>query len=58
MCLVSLRDVSPIVSELCRKLQYSTTEDLAIECFNNVFAKYLFYLDTWLESGEKIYKFF
>ena len=46
MCLVSLRDVSPIVSELCRKLQYSTTEDLAIECFNNVFAKYLFDVDT------------
>ena len=46
MCLISLRDIVPIVSELCRKLLYSTSEDLKIEYFDDVYAKCLFDLDT------------
>ena len=50
MSLVSLRHVLPIVSELCKKWQYSTGEELTVEYFDDAYAKCLFDLGTLLES--------
>ena len=48
-----LRDVPPVVSELHRKLQHKTGQDLTTEYFHNAYEKCLFHLTTLLEIGEK-----
>ena len=38
VCLMALSDVLPVVSTLCRMLQYTSGKDLTIEHFNDYYA--------------------
>ena len=51
VCLMALRDVLPVVSTLCRMLQYTSGKDLTIEHFNDYYANCIDKLDELIENG-------
>ena len=50
-CLMALRDVLPVMSTLCRMLQYTSGKDLTIEHFNDYYANCIDKLDELIENG-------
>ena len=51
VCLMALHDVLPVVSTLCRMLQYNTGKDLTIEHFNDYYKDCLDKLDELIKNG-------
>ena len=51
ICLMALCDVLPVVSTLCRMLQYTSGKDLTIEHFNDYYANCIDKLDELIKNG-------